>query len=282
MVVENVERWLEHGLRRARRRAQAMDEVTGPIVAVALVLCAVFVPCAFVGGITGQFFRQFAVTIAVSTVFSAINSLTLSPALAAILLKPRGGRRDPLAWFLTRLLGWFFRGVQSACFGTEHLGAIPGSIGLMMRFSGAGAARLWWAVGVDVSHLLRGADRLCAAAGSRPIDLQRSIARFVVAAADEAVLKQVAEIATKHQGRGAHRGHRRACRSCSQATSPNFASMFIVLEAVRRSGGDPRRPDTAIMADLRRRMGQTNQRRRGDRLWRIRRFLGWAWRADSR
>ena len=75
---------------RAKRRARAMDEVTGPIMAVALVLCAVFVPCAFVGGITGQFFRQFAVTIAVSTVFSAISSLTLSPALAAILLKPHG------------------------------------------------------------------------------------------------------------------------------------------------------------------------------------------------
>ena len=64
-----------------------MDEVTGPVIAVALVLCAVFVPCAFIGGITGQFFRQFAVTIAVSTVISAFNSLTLSPALAAILLQ---------------------------------------------------------------------------------------------------------------------------------------------------------------------------------------------------
>ena len=72
-----------------------MDEVTGPVVAVALVLCAVFVPCAFISGITGQFFRQFAVTIAVSTVFSAINSLTLSPALAAILLKPHGARARP-------------------------------------------------------------------------------------------------------------------------------------------------------------------------------------------
>ena len=72
-----------------------MDEVTGPVIAVALVLCAVFVPCAFISGITGQFFRQFAVTIAASTVFSAFNSLTLSPALAAILLRPRGAGRWP-------------------------------------------------------------------------------------------------------------------------------------------------------------------------------------------
>ena len=71
VVVENVERWLEHGLAPREAARKAMDEVTGPIIAVALVLCAVFVPCAFISGITGQFFRQFAVTIAASTVFSA-------------------------------------------------------------------------------------------------------------------------------------------------------------------------------------------------------------------
>jgi hydrophobe/amphiphile efflux-1 (HAE1) family protein len=73
------------------------------------VLFAVFVPAAFLGGISGQFFRQFAVTIAVSTVISAFNSLTLSPALATILLKPRGARRDPMTWLLDIVLGWFFR-----------------------------------------------------------------------------------------------------------------------------------------------------------------------------
>src|SRR5947207_8722797 len=90
VVVENVERWLEHGLPPREAARKAMDEVTGPVIAIALVLCAVFVPCTFIGGITGQFFRQFAVTIAVSTVISAFNSLTLSPALAALLLRPRG------------------------------------------------------------------------------------------------------------------------------------------------------------------------------------------------
>jgi len=117
VVVENVERWLEQGLspRDAARTAlnapknAGGDEVTGPVVAVALVLCAVFIPCTFVSGITGQFFRQFAVTISVSTVFSAINSLTLSPALAAILLKPHGSKRDPLTWLIDVCLGWFFK-----------------------------------------------------------------------------------------------------------------------------------------------------------------------------
>ena len=92
VVVENVERWLAEGLPPREAAFKAMDEVTGPVIAVALVLCAVFVPCAFISGITGQFFRQFALTIAVSTVISAFNSLTLSPALAAVLL--RGRRTD--------------------------------------------------------------------------------------------------------------------------------------------------------------------------------------------
>ncbi len=108
VVVENVERWLEKGLAPSEAARKAMEEVTGPVVAVALVLCAVFVPCTFVSGITGQFFRQFAVTISVSTIFSAINSLTLSPALAAILLKPHGAKRDPLSRLLDSGLGWFF------------------------------------------------------------------------------------------------------------------------------------------------------------------------------
>ena len=86
-----------------------MEEVTGPVIAVALVLCSVFVPCAFITGITGQFFRQFAITIAVSTAFSAINSLTLSPALAAILMQPRGAKRDVLTRFLDLTLGWLFK-----------------------------------------------------------------------------------------------------------------------------------------------------------------------------
>src|SRR4029077_6000856 len=86
VVVENVERWLERGETSHEAARKAMDEVTGPVVALALVLCAVFVPCAFISGITGQFFRQFAVTISVSPAFPAINPLTLSPALAAILL----------------------------------------------------------------------------------------------------------------------------------------------------------------------------------------------------
>jgi hydrophobe/amphiphile efflux-1 (HAE1) family protein len=110
VVVENVERWLEHGLSPRDAARKGMDEVTGPVIAIALVLAAVFVPCMFIGGVTGQFFRQFAITIAVSTLFSAFNSLTLSPALAALLLRPRDQMRDPLTRAFNFGLGWFFRG----------------------------------------------------------------------------------------------------------------------------------------------------------------------------
>ncbi|HEX4414137.1 MAG TPA: efflux RND transporter permease subunit [Lacipirellulaceae bacterium] len=88
VVVENVERWLAEGMTPRDASRKAMEEVTGPVVAIALVLCAVFVPTAFMAGISGQFYRQFALTIAASTIISAFNSLTLSPALAALLLKP--------------------------------------------------------------------------------------------------------------------------------------------------------------------------------------------------
>jgi multidrug efflux pump len=109
VVVENVERNIAGGLAPRAAAHQAMREVSGPIIAIALVLCAVFVPMAFLSGVTGQFYRQFAVAIAISTVISAINSLTLSPALAAVLLKPHGAAPDALTRALDRLFGrWVF------------------------------------------------------------------------------------------------------------------------------------------------------------------------------
>jgi hydrophobe/amphiphile efflux-1 (HAE1) family protein len=109
VVVENVERNIEAGLSPRDAAHKAMDEVSRPIIAIGLVLCAVFVPVAFLSGLTGEFYRQFALTIAFSTVISAINSLTLSPALSAILLKPHGAPPDRLTRLLDRGLGWLFR-----------------------------------------------------------------------------------------------------------------------------------------------------------------------------
>jgi multidrug efflux pump len=110
VVVENVERNIEAGLTPREATYRAMREVSGPIIAIALVLVAVFVPLAFISGLTGQFYRQFAVTIAISTVISAINSLTLSPALAALLLRGHDAPKDALTRGMDKALGWLFRG----------------------------------------------------------------------------------------------------------------------------------------------------------------------------
>src|SRR5438445_6201219 len=107
VVVENVERNIALGLSPVDATRRAMSEVTSPIIATALVLCAVFVPTAFISGLTGQFYKQFAITIAISTVISAFNSLTLSPALCAVLLKPHGAKTDWLDRAMDALCGWF-------------------------------------------------------------------------------------------------------------------------------------------------------------------------------
>jgi multidrug efflux pump subunit AcrB len=109
VVIENVERWIEHGLSPKEAARNAMDEVGGAIISIAVVLTAVFVPTAMVSGISGQFYRQFALTIAIATLISAFNSLTLSPALAAILIKPGHAKKDLLTRLIDILLGWFFR-----------------------------------------------------------------------------------------------------------------------------------------------------------------------------
>jgi multidrug efflux pump len=108
VVVENVERNIELGHAPKEATYIAMKEVSGPIIAIALTLCAVFIPIAFISGLTGQFYKQFALTIAISTIISAFNSLTLSPALAAILLKPHDAPKDRFTRFMDRSFGWFF------------------------------------------------------------------------------------------------------------------------------------------------------------------------------
>lgn len=108
VVVENVERNIELGHSAKEAAHLAMQEVSGPIIAIALVLCAVFVPMAFMSGVTGQFYKQFAVTIAISTVISAVNSLTLSPALAAMLLRGHDAPKDALSRGIEFAFGWIF------------------------------------------------------------------------------------------------------------------------------------------------------------------------------
>ncbi len=154
VVVENVERNIEEGLRPREATIKAMQEVTGPIISIALVLCAVFVPIAFISGLTGEFYRQFALTIAFSTVISAFNSLTLSPALAAILLKGRDAPKDRLTRLMDRLFGWFFRGFNrvfrrgSSAYGRGVAASLSRKSAAMLVYGALLAATVWgfWVV----------------------------------------------------------------------------------------------------------------------------------------
>jgi multidrug efflux pump len=136
VVVENVERHIAGGLSPRDATKKAMEEVTGAVIAIAFGLSAVFVPTAFVSGISGQFYRQFALTIAVATLLSAFNSLTLSPALCALLLRPHDAKKDRLGRLWDLLLGWFFRAFNR---GFERLGGGYGrAVGWLLRRSALG------------------------------------------------------------------------------------------------------------------------------------------------
>ncbi|MFJ7795607.1 efflux RND transporter permease subunit [Pseudomonas sp. NPDC096950] len=135
VVVENVERNIELGLTPVEATKRAMREVTGPIIATALVLCAVFIPAAFISGLTGQFYKQFALTIAISTVISAFNSLTLSPALAAVLLKSHDAPKDRFSKVLDKMFGgWLFRPFNRFFEKASH--GYVGTVGRVIRSSG--------------------------------------------------------------------------------------------------------------------------------------------------
>jgi HAE1 family hydrophobic/amphiphilic exporter-1/multidrug efflux pump len=149
VVVEAVEHHIEHGLSPVEATEKAMDEVSGPVVAIGLVLCAVFVPVSFMGGIVGQLYRQFAITISVSVILSVVVALTLTPALCAMLLRPRKEIRGPL--------GAFLRGFN-AVFNKTTNGYLGGVRFLLRRglIGGACLAGLWFGAGTLLMKLPSG------------------------------------------------------------------------------------------------------------------------------
>jgi multidrug efflux pump len=173
VVVEAVEHHIENGMAPRDATLKAMSQVSGPVVAVGLVLSAVFVPCAFISGITGQFFRQFALTIAASTVISAFNSLTLSPALSALLLRPRKKGGDPQAGtpVLPRLAyalaggwaAWEFGGARLAAW-LEGLALAPPTAATVAAaapwIAAVAGAAAGWLAGLPLNFVLGRAFRL--------------------------------------------------------------------------------------------------------------------------
>ncbi len=199
VVVENVERNIGLGKTPVEATKQAMKEVTGPIVATALVLCAVFVPTAFISGLTGQFYQQFALTIAISTVISAFNSLTLSPALAAVLLKDHHAPKDGFSRLLDLLFGaWLFKPFNRAF---ERAGG--GYVRTVKRvLRGSGIALLVYAGLLGLGYL----GFSTTPTGFVPPQDKQYLVAFAqlpdAATLDrtEAVIKRMSEIAGKHPG----------------------------------------------------------------------------------
>jgi multidrug efflux pump len=198
VVVENVERHIERGLTPVAATRRAMEEVSGPIIAIALVLCAVFVPTAFVSGLSGQFYRQFALTIAISTVISAINSLTLSPALASRLLRPREAERDVVQRTADWLFGWFFRRFNA--FFHRASGAYTGGVARVLRVSFVAVALYVGLIGLTAAGFSR------VPPGFVPTQDKEYLVAFAQlpdgATLDrtDAVIRKMTDIALKHPG----------------------------------------------------------------------------------
>jgi multidrug efflux pump len=226
VVVENVQRNIALGLAPAAATCRAMGEVTGPIVSTALVLCAVFVPTAFISGLTGQFFRQFALTIAISTVISAFNSLTLSPALAAILLKPEGAPKDRFQRGIDRIFGKGF-GVFNRAFSWGSTTYV-GNVGWWLRRSRI--ALVVYAVLIGLTGLLFARTPGGFVPQQDKLYLV-SIAQLPDAATldrTEAVVRQMGEIALKTPG-VAHAVEFPGLSVNGFVNSPNSAAVFEPL-----------------------------------------------------
>ncbi len=256
VVVEAVEHHIEEGMRPRQAAYRAMEQVSGPVVAVALVLSAVFIPCAFISGITGQFFRQFALTIAVSTIISAFNSLTLSPALAALLLRPRNARRDLVGRALYGALGWFFRAFnwtfrRTTTGYTRAVGlALRGSV-LVLAVYGGLVALTWW----GFTHL---------PTGYIPV---QDIGKLYVAVQlpdaasherTQAVMDHISDV-VEHTPGIAHTTELVGSSFTLQANGSNFGNCFVSLEdfdrrrQLAREHGEPM-TDQAIIARLQKRL----------------------------
>ncbi len=228
VVVENVERWIEKGLSPKEAAFKSMDEVTVAVIAIAFGLSAVFIPTAFLSGITGQFYRQFALTIATATLISAFNSLTLSPALAAILLQPHGAPKDWLTRILDATFGWLFGGFNRffdrstsiyrdlvmACLRASAL-ALLAYVGLLgLTYFGFTRVPTGFVPSQDKGYLLVNAQLPDSAS------LQRT----------QAVVRQMEQIALSTKG-VKHTLSIAGQSFLTNANGSNYASMYVILDS---------------------------------------------------
>ena len=243
VIVENAAHHIERGLNPRDATIQAMDEVTGPVIGITLVLMAVFLPTAFLGGITGQLYRQFALTIAITALISAVNALTLKPAQCAVYLRPAMGPRNA-----------FFRAFNADLRrGAEHayvrlIGAMVGRPGrTMLAFVALIAVTVWWL------HLA--ADRFPAGRGSGLRDRRHSASRRRLSGAHAAVVEQVNRILAELPGVADWIQHRwpLGARQYDRLERRDLLRHLRTLGGAHRPepepGRDPREPASAPLGD---------------------------------
>jgi multidrug efflux pump len=251
VVVENVERWIAEGYAPKQAAYKSMEEVTVAVIAIAFGLSAVFIPTAFMGGMSGQFYRQFALTIATSTLISAFNSLTLSPALAAILLKPHGAKKDPFTRLLDFGLGWFFKGFNKSfegvtnvyerlvrlCLRVSVIGlAVYGGL-LFLTYVGFTTVPTGFVPAQDKGYLLVSAQLPDSAS------LERT----------QKVMKKIDDIVKEIPG-VAHRIVISGQSFLLNANGSNFGSMYVVLEEFHHRKGVKEKSADAVAATLRKKL----------------------------
>ncbi len=258
VVVEAVEHNIELGMPPKEATEKAMDQVGGAVVAIAIVLSAVFIPTAFITGITGQFYRQFALTIAVSTLISAFNSLTLSPALAGLLLKPRDAKKDFLTRAFDLVLGWFFR-----LFNKTFNAGVNGYTRVVQRLLRVSAIVLLVYVGLLV---LTGWEFDKVPGGFIPTQDQGYLIAFAqlpdgasLQRSDE-VRKEMSEIARKIPG-VAHTVEFTGFSGLDGTNRNNTVTTFLPLAPFEERVKDPKLSGTGITAALRPKFAQIQDAR---------------------
>ncbi len=257
VVVENVERFISQGFKPREATLKAMAEVTGPVIAVALVLCAVFVPTAFISGISGQFYKQFALTIAVSTVISAFNSLTLSPALCALLLPEHGAPKDRFTRLLDAVFGWFFRG-----FNKVFKRAGDAYAGLVRRLLGVAALVLIVYAGLVGLGLYTFAKVPTGFIPAQDMGYYIVVVQLPDASSFErtdTVVRQVDEIARNIPG-VAHTFAISGYSSVLQANQPNVGAAFLVLDPAEKRK-DPNLRGEKLLATIRKKFSVVQEGR---------------------
>ncbi len=252
VVVENVERHIGLGLSAREATRKAMGEVVGPIIATALVLVAVFVPTAFITGVSGAFYKQFALTIAVSTVISAFNSLTLSPALCALLLDKAHGEKDKFTRLIDTLFGWFFKRFNR--FFEHFSSAYSRLVARLIRMTALVLVLYAGLCGLNFLAFEKVPTGFIPQQDQGYLILFAQLPDAASLARTQAVVKQATQIIMETEGVN-HVNAYSGFSILSGASQSNVATMFATLDSFDERAGHPNLHANVVIDNLKKRLG---------------------------